>query len=260
VALMATAAVAVPIVLPVGQVTKIKYTNFENLVDANKSGFVDAGDYVEGILFGTSVGTIPVPNLLNAQLGSKEITGYFRLTIVAGSLTGSFPQQLDFGLIGPNDKLELYVGTGATKNWTAGSGVATDIANATDGALWMAIYPNSGWYEGVGKAASSSSGDTVNTNFGNLGVNNSGYFFQPQFFFPLTGDPTAHTYLTVFHADHMVETMFKSRLFNPSLAAGWAFRSEDPMYFWAIPEPGTIVLLGAGIAGLGLLRLRRRRS
>lgn len=260
VAALATAAVAGPISLPLGQVAKLKFTNFENIIDTNNNGiFGDKGDDIEGILFVTSVGTIANPNQMNAQLATRELTGYFHISIVGGGLVGPFPQHLDFALSDSSDKIELYVGTGATKNWTAGSGTATDIAHATDGALWAGVY-SSDFYQAVGDVASASSGDTVNTNFANLGVNNSGYNFIPQFFFPLTGDPTAHTYLGTFYADVKAEAFFKSRLFAPSTAAGWAFRSEDPMYFWAVPEPGTLLLLGAGIAGLGLIRLRRRRS
>jgi hypothetical protein len=256
VALMATAAVAVPITLPTGEVTKLKFTNFENILDSNKNGILgDVGDDIEGILFVTSVGTITNPNLYNAQLASRELTGYFHISIVGGVVGGN---HVDFDLSDSADKIELYVGTGATKNWTAGSGVATDISNASDGALWAAVYadPN-GWYEAVGDLVGS---DFVNTNFANLGVNNTGYTFLPQLFYPLTGDPTAHTYLGNFHADHKVDAMFKSRLFSVGVAPGWYFRSEDPMYLWVVPEPGTITLLGVGIAGLGLLRLRRRRT
>lgn len=254
VALLATTAVAGPISLPIGEVAKLKFTNFENVLDTNQNGIVgDVGDDVVGILFTTSIGTIGVPNLLNGQLASRELTGYFHLSIVGGVAGGN---HVDFDLVDSNDMIELYVDF--SKDWTAGSGVATDIANATDGALWAAVYadPN-GWFEGVGDLVGA---DFVNTNFVNLGVNNTGYTFLPQFFFPLTGDPTAHTYLGNFHADHKVEAMFKSRLFAPSTAANWSFRSEDPMYLWSVPEPGTIVLLGAGIAGIGLLRLRRRRK
>lgn len=260
VALIATTAAAAPIILPTGQVAKLKFTNFENFIDANNNGILgDVGDDVEGILFVTSVGTISNPNLNNAQLATRELTGYFHLSIVGGGLLGPFPQHLDFAIANANDFIKLYVDT--TPDWTAGSGLATDIANATDGNLWASVTTAApGFYEGVGDVASAASGDTVNTNFANLSVNNTEYKFIPQFFFPLTGDPTAHTYLGNFHPDHKVEAFFKSRLFAPSTAAGWAFRSEDPMYFWAVPEPGTLVLLGAGFAGIGLLRLRRRRK
>lgn len=243
---------AVPIQLPTDQVTKMKYTNFENFIEQNQTPGVQAGDAVAGILQLTSVGTIGQPNLLNGQLVTKEITGQFHLTIVGGSVATN---HLDFGLTGPGDFLRLYVGQGATYNWDP-----TNIATATDGNLWLEVNAST-FYEGVGDITGPASGETFNKNWANFSVNNSGYWFTPQFFGALTGDPTAHTYLGPVHGDHLVDTLFNSRLFVPSGVSGWAFRSEDPMYVWAtIPEPGTLGLLGAGLLGIGLAYRRRKKS
>jgi hypothetical protein len=263
VALFATTATAVPITLPTEQVAKLKFTNFENVVDNNKNGIIDTGDDIIGILQVTSIGTIGSPNLYNGQLGAKELTGYFQISVVGGSVSGPFPQHVDFALQS-GDFINLYVGTGATKNWNPGvGGVANDITEASDGLLWASVTSAApGFYQAVGDtSAPGGSGDTVNTNFANLTVNNTDYVFIPQLFSTLgIGDPTAHTYLGTFFPDVLAEVFFKSRLFVPSGISNWQFRSEDPMYLWAVPEPGTFVLLGAGIAGIGLLRLRRRRK
>ena len=257
VALCATTATAVPVTLPTGEPTVMKLRNFENILDTNGNGvFGDVGDDLEGIIIFTSIGTIGNPNLLSAQItgGNLEVTGYFKLSIVGGVAGGP---HADFA-IQAGEGIWAYYDTSPDWSPGAASNAATDIMNATDGMLWVSVTPTApGWYEGVGDIVGP---QLVNVNFANLTVNNSGYKFLPQLFGALVGDPTAHVYLGNAHADHKVDVMFKSRLFAPSGANGWAFRSEDPLYLWVVPEPGTFVLLGAGIAGLGLLRLRRRRK
>jgi len=260
VAALASAAVAVPVALPLGQVAQLKFTNFERFLDANGDVTTDlslATD-VEGILKVASIGTLSDPTTHSyPQLGTLELTGYFHLSIVGSELAPPYPDHLDFALSDSSDMIELYVGTGATKNWTAGSGIATDIAHATDGDLWAAVYSSS-FYQGVADIAGPDSGDTVNTNFADLTVNNTGYTWVPQWWAGV--DDTAHVYLGTTYTDVFAEAFFKSRLYYPSTVANWTFKSQDPMYLWVVPEPGTLLLLGAGIAGLGLIRLRRRRS
>lgn len=48
--------------------------------------------------------------------------------------------------------------------------------------------------------------------------------------------------------------------YGPSPQSNWLLRSDDPIDFTALPEPGSIALLGMGIASLSGVAIKRRRK
>lgn len=281
VALLATTAMANPVTLLTSELTKFKYVNYENWLDINQNNVIDKGDKFFGILKTESItnttGSVdPAPG----QLLTRELTGVFRFTVAGGSIVPTQAGHLDFALVADGldiegvgikgDFFNYYVGTGATKNWDpadtndvlgGANGVPDSIDRAMDGLLWTATSPGT-FFEGVNDTIITPVGLSVNRNWANFTVNNTGYKIIPQMFpeaIPLPAS-VVHTYLgNVHNAGHLVDYYFETKLQGSDLK-NWMFRSEDPAWLKAVPEPGTFVLLGGGILGLGLLRLRRRRK
>lgn len=264
----ASTASAAPITLFDDQITKIKFTNFENVIQGTNTGndpvAVDTGDLIIGILKVSSISNISGSQDLSAQLASTELTGHFQLSVVGGFAPAVLgPGHLDFGL-NTGDFINLYYDT--TPDWNPASGTL-GVAEASNGLLWASILGSS--YEGINETnVDPFLGTTsVNRNWADIGVNNTGYSFIPTLFGGPTGEPTAHykdldnsgsfTAGDVIHGDHLVDVFFVSRLFAPSGVPGYALRSEDPVYLNAVPEPGTFLLFGSGLVGLGLAARKR---
>jgi hypothetical protein len=284
----AGSAYAQPITLFTDQISKLKFTDFEILVDNNNNGRIDTGDQLAGILNVTSIDNVASTQNQNLQLATKELTGIFVLDVVAGDLPATIGAagHLDLALLS-GDFLALYVGEGATKNFDSTGTIAQGFATASDGTLWAAILGtgtlNSATtgtetmndpldpgvnYVGINNTAIvGTTAVSINQNWTNLSLNQTGYTILPQDWPELTGESGAHTYLSnnLDLFGYFTDVYFENHLFLNSGAGkigDWDFRSEDPAYVWAttIPEPSTLLLLGLGLFGIGITARKRLKK
>jgi len=263
-------AYAVPIELFTGEVTKIKFTNYEVVLqgtnEGNNSSLIDAGDKIFGIFNVTSICNLSSSDCASksAQLGTTELTGTFQLSVVG---TGTLPAfvsntgHLDFAFVDPTDHITAYYDdkTAGVTNPFDPTTIASGLATAGDGTLW-ANFDSTGFYEGINDTVGSPINFSANRNWMNfaIGGNQTGYAIQQLLYSTAANElPPDHTYGGVAHTDHLVDVYFASRLFF-NTSNQWTYRSEDPLYLQAVvPEPTTVALLGLGLLGMGFARRRK---
>lgn len=266
-----------PVNLAVGDVF-VGIINLQEITDANNITVWDNpnGDQLTGIF---------AQEITNISSGGSGIIVDLAPTSVTtfNPVVGS---SFNTGLAA-NEMFEIYLDAGGSSPFTIGGTIADSIAAATNGVSWMTL----------GDADSPSTAYTTfnetdnNTALGNpvageeyawsdvtpfgtplidfagqafLGLSVLDYISDPSLIgVPLLNDPTE----VRFNTD--VEFYANSQLtINPDfvgLAGGgtsnWVFESNDPARVGAaIPEPGTVFLLGLGMLGISYLGRRRKRS
>ena len=251
-------AAATPI-LATGAVNQANFNVSQNILDADRSGSLSVGDLVYGIFNVTRIssGGSTVWNANNVPgPGVDSLSGYYlgAITTITG-LPSPFAASITLGAAGfdPNGVFsasDLAAHTSAklfadnVTPYQSGVSQTSDIAAATDGALWASLGLNGGYWSAV-----------LLTNgliFGgggfNLISNNTGENFAPQ------SNPACSP--TCPPTDFVFTTVATDN----GAGQGWRYSGGNNGSLSTVPEPAAPLLILAGLLGWAASRRMGRKS
>jgi len=220
---------------------KIKYSNWESAIDevGTPNGVVD--NVGEGLMGIAKISTINAVNASNTLLwadgqGGEELTAVFS-GYVASAIV---PSASGYDVFFTDGGFKVYLDNTPDFNAT--------IANASDGSLFLDTVAVPGI---VPSSPTTTLFSSVSALTAPLSGTGTGYL-------DIVGGSFASMFAQDVYGINM-DLLLKSDIEAPG-NSGWPIISEDPVSGQIVPEPGTIVLLGAGllVAGISSRRMMRK--
>lgn len=250
-AFTATPAQAFSFLTPWNGPVEIKFINWEQETPGtgNGNGVIDAvGEQLDGILKIKTISAADSGSTLLWYDGKdgEELTGAFygytaakiNVQLLTGQLeidfTGGF---MDVYLDNTPDFSATYPGTGVTDGLLFLSTAGTTGIHSFDNPFTLA-YDES----------TTTLHSTLNALTTPFSGNGTGYL-----------EITGGAYASLFQTDTFGagKDLYLNSDFSAPGIDGWPVKSNDPVIGTVVPEPGTLLLLGSGILGLGLVGRKR---
>jgi hypothetical protein len=248
----------------------ITFNNYENIVQATSStpGVVGVGDIFYGIATFNAVNwesTFGDQDWLPTQ-NVQYIQSYFLTQVTAvipvlddeDNPTGEAKIEFGAASYDPNNILTDYLGQKAVMAWWESdtrldfTTLNTALTSATDGDLWMMLSIDDGYWYSEAKTSflDIPNGAGLGTSYYGLNlIEGVGAQIES---LAIINDPNefiAENSDVNFYGKATIEYIRPDSVFT--------FYSDDPAVV-ATPEPGTMLLLGFGLLGLGAVARRRR--
>ena len=246
-------------ILATGAVNQANFNVTQNILDADRSGSLSVGDLFYGILNVTRItsGGSTVWNANNVPgPGVDSLSGYYLGAITSiTALPSPFAASISIGAasfdpngvfsasdLAAHTSVKLFADN--VTPYQAGVSQASDIAAATDGALWASMGMDGGYWSGV----LMNNGVIFGGGGFNLLANNTGEGFAPQ------GNPACSPNCPP------TDFVFSTVATDNGPGQVWRYSGGNNGSLSTVPEPAAPLLLLAGLLGWAASRRIGRKS